>query len=116
MSNKKILTILAIVVVAVILIWVKTGSKDKSLMLDPKTSNGQSGNQTVDDNQPVNTLEGTLRVSDDPSKGNLMLVTEESVVYITTSRDYSSLVGEEVVVSVDGTLENFTLLNINKSL
>ncbi len=115
MNKKKSLTILAVVVVVIVLIWFNTKSTGESLMLEPKASDNQNG-QVLTGNQPVDTLEGTLRVSNNSSKGNLMLMADESVIYITTSRDFSSLLGKNVVVSVDGTLENFTLLNIEENL
>mgnify|MGYP001598800059 FL=1 len=64
----------------------------------------------------VNTLEGTLWPSDDAIKGNLMLVNSATTIYIKSSRDFGSLVGKYVIASVDGTLDNFVLLNIEEHL
>lgn len=70
-------------------------------------------------NSPVSTQEqkttfweGTLKVSDNSSKGNIMLVTSERNIYMHTSRDFSSLYGKEVKVTYDGTLKGFTLKDI----
>lgn len=59
-----------------------------------------------------NTWEGVLKLSDNSKKGNLMLVMGKQVIYINTSRDYSSLLEKEVRVIYDGTLENFRLGDI----
>jgi len=64
----------------------------------------------------VNILEGVLWSSNDETKGNLMLVNNDTTIYIKTSRDFSDLTGKYVIASVDGTLDNFTLLNIEENL
>lgn len=65
---------------------------------------------------PANTreLEGILQISDDENKGNLMLAFEDTIVYIRTSRDFSGSIGENVVVSISGTLNNFTFLHMTE--
>ena len=98
--------------VAITLIWLSQSNKNKlsdlQLPLDEElTSN------IADEN--VNTLEGVLWSSDDETKGNLMLVNNNTTIYIRTSRDFSGLTGKYVIASVDGTLDNFTLLNIEES-
>lgn len=57
-------------------------------------------------------LEGVLKISDNLKRGNLMVVMAERVVYLFTSRDYSKLLNKEVKVVIDGTLENFRLVDI----
>ena len=57
-------------------------------------------------------LQGTLKISDDLRRGNLMLVTSERAIYLFTSRDYSSLLDKQVTVEIEGTLENFRLVDI----
>lgn len=66
--------------------------------------------------ETVSALEGTLWASDNESKGNLMLVTGNAMVYIRTSRDFNNLKGKEVIISADGTLDNFVLINIEENL
>jgi hypothetical protein len=56
--------------------------------------------------------EGTLKASDSAKKGNLMLVTDKTTVYINTSRDYSALIGKKVKVTYQGTLASFTMMDI----
>lgn len=57
-------------------------------------------------------LEGVLKISDNLKRGNLMIAMKERVVYLFTSRDYSKLLNKEVKVVIDGTLENFRLVDI----
>ena len=56
--------------------------------------------------------QGTLLVSDNPTRGNLMLKTPTSNFYFRTSRDYSSLVGKSVTATGNGTTEQFSLTDI----
>jgi uncharacterized protein with NAD-binding domain and iron-sulfur cluster len=55
---------------------------------------------------------GVLKTSDNPKKGNLMLVTKDRTVYLKTSRDFSTLLNKEVNVSYEGDFTNFVLGNI----
>jgi len=55
---------------------------------------------------------GILQESDNQAIGNLMLVQEGRNVYLFTSRDYSSLIGQEVKLVVEGSLERFRLVDI----
>ncbi len=63
-----------------------------------------------------NYLEGQLKNSDDPNRGNLKLTSSLGEIYIRTSRDFSALIGFDVLMTIDGTLDKFTLLNIEKRL
>src|SRR3989338_4698424 len=62
-----------------------------------------SGNQ----NMTSNFIDGVLRFADDSNKGNLKLVSKDGDIYIRTSRDYSHLIGLQVSMLVNGTLDNF---------
>lgn len=78
------------------------------------------GNTNTTDNQTITTpiksagneLEGTLKKSDDPAKGNLMLVTMGPSIYLNTSRDYSALYDKAVTVSIEGNARSFQLVDI----
>jgi hypothetical protein len=60
-------------------------------------------------------LEGTLQASDNKNSGNYMLVMERNKkLYISTGRNYDSLIGKSVIVDYEGTLEDFTLKNITE--
>lgn len=60
--------------------------------------------------------EGTLKLSDNPQKGNLMLLTADKKIYIHTSRDFSSLLDKQVVVTYEGTSDAFRLGDITEKL
>ncbi len=107
-----------VIILIVAGIWLFRTKSTKNEVGEKNTQN----QQTTEQNQPVtssnsqsqaaSTWTGTLKVSDTKVKGNLMLVTADHTVYLRTSRDFSSLVGKEVVVSYTGSLENFSLNNI----
>ncbi|HLC44960.1 MAG: hypothetical protein A2722_02035 [Candidatus Doudnabacteria bacterium RIFCSPHIGHO2_01_FULL_50_11] len=79
------------------------GSTEPSFVDDTQSSLGE----TIE-------LDGFLRDSDDIEKGNLMLVAKYKTLYLNTVRDYSSMVGSDVVVTIEGTEENFRLIDIKK--
>ncbi len=55
---------------------------------------------------------GILKTSDNAARGQLMLITPSHVIYLRTSRDFSAFVDKNVVVTIEGELENFRLLDI----
>lgn len=57
-------------------------------------------------------LAGVLNKSDNLQKGNLMLETPGRNIYLHTSRDYTALLGREVTVSIEGTVQSFNLIEI----
>lgn len=61
-------------------------------------------------------LEGRLENSDDTQRGNFKLVSSLGQIYIRTSRDFSALIGFYVLMTIDGTLDKFTLLSIERRL
>jgi hypothetical protein len=91
---------------------------------ETKKTNSSSNSQTDNDSdsadsdeQPESTENvwyGRLEKSSSPSRGNLQLMMddEDRIVYITTSRDFSALIGKDVKVTVEGTFSDFTLINI----
>lgn len=92
----------------------------------------QNTNQTINNPAPASTAPaateaknagssvytGVLKVSDDPAKGSLMIVTNAGPnntpvrLYIRTQRDFSQLVGKKVIVSYQGSADSFSLDNI----
>jgi|GEM_PF-3931907 len=61
-----------------------------------------------------NALEGELKASNDRKRGNLMLLLNDSdrIIYLNTSRDFGSLVGKQVTVTIEGSLDDFVLQDI----
>lgn len=115
MIKKNLIYIIVIGIVALVLIWLSQSSKNqapelKSLLDDKKIENNAITKKLN------NTLDGVLWSSNDNTKGNLMLVTGNTTIYIKTSRKFDELTGKNVIVSIDGTPDNFTLLNIEENL
>lgn len=61
-------------------------------------------------------VEGVLYGSDNQGRGNLMLLSDQNQIYIRTSRDFSRLIGLQVLVFIKGTLDNFELVDIQSKL
>lgn len=73
-------------------------------------SDGQSEEKALAEDQ----LAGKLMDSDNVELGNYMLVAEDTKVYLNTIRNFQPLVGREVVVTIDGTLDSFRLVDIKE--
>lgn len=55
---------------------------------------------------------GILKASQEPDKGNLVLISGSHEIYIRTSRDFSKLIDKTVVVSGSGDINRFQLGDI----
>ena len=116
--NKKTWYYAAGAVIVIILIVLAVRAKHEAPKSEGQTQNDiapvsdqmQQASQTPE--MQSNTWEGTLQTSNNPAKGNLMLVTDKTTIYINTSRDFSELTGKKVQVSYEGTLDSFTLGDI----
>lgn len=114
--------IIAVLIVAGLLFnQNKKASNEQDTNKQTQESNNSQESQKEIDSQKENTDSqngstknwiGTLKTSDNLSKGNLMLVTKERNIYLKTSRDWKKLVNTEVRVAYDGNLESFTLIDI----
>lgn len=96
----------------------KYQKSSSSSSLNPSVGNNENEFKPPTDFPPfppsLSEPEGVLRISDDPSKGNLMLQLDQPIgfidsnskvemTYIRTSRDYSTLIGKRVrVILKDG--------------
>lgn len=89
--------------------------KDESAMEEDNKDNEMQGHDSgIVSGVTGSYLEGRLENSDDVVQGNYKLVSSSSQIYIKTGRDFSSYVGSDVLVLIDGTMESFTLLDIEK--
>lgn len=61
------------------------------------------------------TAAGTLRISDNASRGNLMVESNRSKIYIATRRNFSSLIGKPVNLVASGSLNSFSFLGFKES-
>lgn len=109
-KDKIYFSILAVGVILIVFALVNKNNKKTDML-------GKEANQNVqaqaDSNLTVaNVLEGVLRPSDDLFRGNLKLVSQYNDIYIRTARDFSSLIGLEVLVKINGPLDKFELLDI----
>ena len=104
------IVVIVILVVAGIMVF-NRGDKEDAKSPENNTSEEQKSDQ---EQVKGNVLEGTLKVSNDSTRGNLMLelLNSDRVIYLRTSRDFSSLVGKDVAVTIDGTMEKFSLIDI----
>lgn len=59
---------------------------------------------------------GTLRASDDATKGNLMLESDQGKIYVQTSRDFRGFIGKEVTLQAEGALDSFTFLGFKEGV
>ena len=73
-------------------------------------------NKNVVNSQSPNYIEGVLQNSDDTSRGNFKLVSGNGDIYIRTDRDFSNLVGSEVLVIIKGTIDKFELMDIQSKI
>ncbi len=115
MKNKQNIVIGTVVVVALIAAWYlgKTPEKKQgSYEQNVEQASNQEKKPETKEEKSGQTWNGTLKASDNSSKGNYILSSEGKNLYIKTSRDFNSLVGKEVVVSYKGTPESFVLENI----
>ncbi|MDP2933708.1 MAG: hypothetical protein Q8N81_06290, partial [bacterium] len=110
-KNKYLIGVIAgLVVLAAIIAIVKySGQK-------PETSpdNNATSNKTLPLEAGKNQLVGELKKTDDIESGNLMLITTDKKLYLNTTRDFNSLVGKQVVVTIDGDSQNFRLIDIKE--
>ncbi|MEO8065530.1 MAG: hypothetical protein ABI643_01580 [Candidatus Doudnabacteria bacterium] len=60
------------------------------------------------------TFTGSLHVSDQQAKGNYMVVSGLTKVYLKTKQDLTALVSRDVTLSASGTLANFTNASLIK--
>ncbi len=105
---------LAVLVVVIWAIWRYSAKGPASVTSPAETGNANQTQPAAAGNQTPSgdVWQGILKVSDNPKKGNLMLVMEKTTVYINTSRDYSDLIGRQVNVSYEGTVDSFQLGDI----
>lgn len=54
------------------------------------------------------TATGTLRTSDNLTRGNYVIASGHGKIYLQSSRDYSAWVNQEVILNAEGTLDSFT--------
>lgn len=111
--NKKILVIIAVVVILIVVGFMIVQSKKKQTE-GPAKKIDQNNQQQSQEQVSGNFLEGTLKISNDQSRGNLMLelMNSDRIIYLRTSRDFSGLLNQLVAVQIEGTIDYFSLIDI----
>ncbi len=97
----------------------KVASDNTSMTSDSKKEGDKSAmkEKSADGSMKTGsfTAKGTLQITDNPTKGNLMLASGKSKIYIATSRDFSALVGKESTLLANGTPEAFTFIGFKEA-
>lgn len=62
----------------------------------------------------VLTFSGTMGKSDNDSKGNYVITSGKTKVYLQSKQDYAALVGSEVNLTASGSLKGFTSARVSK--
>ena len=91
-------------------------NKDSGTTAENDGNVSEVKNEDKKDETATNYLEGVLSNSDNLNLGNLKLVSSEGEIYLRTSRDFSKLVGLQVMVFIDGTKEKFELKDIQSKV
>ena len=107
----------ALVIVIIAAAWLtktKHASPEKAIPVNT-TSNTPGSTPTKADQNQEGVWFGTLKTSDNVSKGNLMLATKDRNIYLKTSRDFSNLIGKQVYVTYEGDLNSFVLGDISEN-
>lgn len=122
-KDKQTYGLIAVAIIVIILAYIykskspsesTTNSNNQPTTTQQNTQNSNTTTTTKATNQTStqSVWTGTLKVSDNLSKGSLMLVNNEHTIYLRTGRDFSKLLNSEVKVSYQGTLEQFVLKDI----
>jgi hypothetical protein len=119
-SKKHLAGIILAVLVIILagwLVWIRAAKQESATTTDTTSSTLETDKEAAKELSQSQTLagkqmEGILKASDNSKKGNLMLVTASSTLYISSSRDFSNLLGKEVKVTYDGTTDDFRLGDI----
>ena len=114
---KQTYTGLAVVIIIIAGIWLAKNKANAPENQNTQTPSPQSQNPNAQPSTPAsansdNVWTGVLKASDNSKKGNLMLATPDHLIYIRTSRDFTSLLDKKVQVAFKGSMENFTLADI----
>ncbi|MBX4188232.1 MAG: hypothetical protein KW793_03820 [Candidatus Doudnabacteria bacterium] len=114
MKPKNILALLVVMLGVVAFIYFGMGKKNDSVEKESSQTKKTDSQQKAEVTEVPNALEGELKQSNDKRRGNLMLLLNDSdrIIYLNTSRDFSPLIGKQVSVSIEGSLDDFRLVDI----
>lgn len=84
----------------------------------PASQGGNSGQNAEADGQTTTgnvTATGKLMASDNAAKGNLMVQSNRGKIYISTKRDFSGMIGKDVTLNAEGTIDSFKFLGFSEA-
>ncbi len=99
-------------IVGIVIVLVGLWLIKKDRPNQPSTTSAPTNPQVETIKPTTQELTGVLKISNHSQRGNLMLETAEQTIYLFTTRDYSKLLNTPVVLKINGTLENFSLIDI----
>lgn len=106
----------ALVIIGIVIVLIKASPRAGQAPIENNSQNTtdktRAGDKSASASTAADSLGGTLKASDAPANGNLMLVMPDRTVYLRTSRDYSALLDKRVKVQIKGNLESFQLEDI----
>lgn len=126
--KNQIYTLIGVLLLAGIIFLATRGSNPNSNVADNQDTNQQQNEQNqntqnsgeIDNNSGQVSgnlnISGTLKTSDNPARGNLMLESASGKIYVSTSRDFANLIGQNVTLNAEGTFNNFKFLGFNSTI
>ena len=109
-----------IIAVLILITFLRNPHKDQPPVV-PSSNNIQTNTssqpkpnrpQAPHDEQGIFTFVGRLEASDDATKGNIQITTKERTIHIRSSRDWSQLYGNDVVVKAEGSTTQFHMVDV----
>jgi hypothetical protein len=125
-NNQRTWIIIGVIVAIVVLFFIFRKNNDEKMEYgsnDNKSTEQSTQTKSTDTKTSTSgekmetgefTIEGTLQVSDNPSKGNIKIVGTDKTTYLLTKQDYSSLYGKQVVLKAYGTSTKFTFESLTE--
>ena len=115
-NNRLYLLVMLAGVVLIVMALIDKNNKDQEVVEDNENISEQANILETGQISQAGSIEGVLTNSNDLIRGNLKLVSGVGDVYIRTNRDFSELIGFQVLVFFNGTFENFELTDIQAKI
>lgn len=107
-----------VLITGLVLITASFVRKDKGNndVINLEGNDKQEETAELNDQSGKNYLEGVLYKSEDLNRGNFKLSSSVGDIYLRTSRDFSALIGFQVLVLINGTKDNFKLVDVQSKV
>lgn len=103
-------------IVLIVMALINKKDESQEVVNEGENISEQTDMIKIDQTARVGSIEGVLNNSNDPSRGNLKLISGVGDIYVRTNRDFSDLIGLRVFVFFNGTFENFELVDIQTKI